>query len=198
MTTDHASGDRLFSESEPAGNIFIICFGRVKISADSRDGKTMILRIAGPGDVLGLSAALANVPFEATAEAIEPCRVKAMRKHEFLAFLSENGFASMNAAQALSNEYLSVFHDAQRIVLAKSAAGKLARLLLDWARERTSGKPQIRFTIALTHEEIGNMTGMSRETVTRFLSQFRRNQWITIHGTSITIVRPDQLEKLAA
>ena len=52
--------------------------------------------------------------------------------------------------------------------------------------------------MALTHEEIANMAGTSRETVTRLLNQFRRDQWITIKGTSMTIVKPDQLERLTA
>ena len=72
----HARGAKLFNEGDAARNVFVICFGQVKISSTSRDGKTMILKIAGPGDVMGLSAVLANVPHEVTAEAIEPCQVK--------------------------------------------------------------------------------------------------------------------------
>jgi len=158
----HARGAKLFTEGDPARNVFVVCFGQVKISSTSRDGKTMILKIAGPGDVMGLSAVLANVPHEVTAEAIEPC------------------------------------HDAKRLALSGSAAGRLARLLLDWGHSVANGKPEIRFTMALTHEEIANMAGTSRETVTRLLNQFRRDQWITIKGASMTIVRPDQLEKLTA
>ena len=82
----HARGAKLFTEGDPARNVFVICFGQVKISSTSRDGKTMILKIAGPGDVMGLSAVLANVPHEVTAEAIEPCQVKTVRKQEFVDF----------------------------------------------------------------------------------------------------------------
>ena len=184
----HARGAKLFSEGDPARNVFVICFGQVKISSTSRDGKTMILKIAGPGDVMGLSAVLANVPHEVTAEAIEPCQVKTVRKQEFIEFLGRHGIASMHAAQSLSGEYMTVFHDAKR----------LARLLLDWGRAAANGKSELRFTMALTHEEIANMAGTSRETVTRLLNQFRRDQWITIKGTSLTIVKPDQLERLTA
>jgi len=186
----HARGAKLFTEGDQARNVFVICYGQVKISSTSRDGKTMILKIAGPGDVMGLSAVLANVPHEVTAEAIEPCQVKTVRKQEFI--------ASMHAAQSLSGEYLTVFHDAKRLALSGSAAGRLARLLLDWGHSSANGKPEIRFTMALTHEEIANMAGTSRETVTRLLNQFRRDQWITIKGASMTIVKPDQLEKLTA
>ncbi len=194
----HARGAKLFTEGDAARNVFVICFGQVKVSSTSRDGKTMILKIAGPGDVMGLSAVLANVPHEVTAEAIEPCQVKTVRKQEFVDFLGRHGIASMHAAQSLSGEYLTVFHDAKRLALSGSAAGRLARLLLDWGRSTANGKPEIRFTMALTHEEIANMAGTSRETVTRLLNQFRRDQWITIKGTSLTIVKPDQLERLTA
>ena len=119
----HARGAKLFSEGDPARNVFVICFGQVKISSTSRDGKTMILKIAGPGDVMGLSAVLANVPHEVTAEAIEPCQVKTVRKQEFVDFLGRHGIASMHAAQSLSGEYLTVFHDAKRLALSGSAAG---------------------------------------------------------------------------
>jgi CRP/FNR family cyclic AMP-dependent transcriptional regulator len=195
----HARGAKLFSEGEAARNVFVICFGQVKISSTSRDGKTMILKIAGPGDVMGLSAVLANVVHEVTAEAIEPCQVKTVRKQEFIDFLGRHGIASMHAAQALSGEYMTVFHDAKRLALSGSAAGRLARLLLDWGRAAmNNGKPEMRFTMALTHEEIANMAGTSRETVTRLLNQFRRDQWIAIKGASLTITKPDALERLTA
>ena len=114
----HARGAKLFTEGDTARNVFVICYGQVKISSTSRDGKTMILKIAGPGDVMGLSAVLANVPHEVTAEAIEPCQVKTVRKQEFVDFLGRHGIASMHAAQSLSGEYLTVFHDAKRLALS--------------------------------------------------------------------------------
>jgi CRP/FNR family transcriptional regulator, cyclic AMP receptor protein len=198
IMANYAHGARLFAEGDSARNVFVICIGQVKISSTSREGKTMILKIAGPGDVMGLSAALAGVPYEVTAEAIEPCQVKTVRKQEFIDFLGRHGIASMHAAQSLSGEYLTVFRDARRLALSSSAAGRLARLLLDWGRTAAEGKPEIKFTMALTHEEIANMAGTSRETVTRLLNHFRRNQWIFIKGASFTIVQPDQLERLTA
>src|SRR4029077_10907624 len=119
------------------------------------------------------------------AEAIEPCQVKTIRKQEFIDFLGRHGVASMNAAQSLSGEYLTVFHDAKRLALSGSAAGRLARLLLDWGKAASNGKPEIRFTMALTHEEIANMAGTPRETVARLLNQFRRDQWTVIKGASL-------------
>jgi CRP/FNR family transcriptional regulator, cyclic AMP receptor protein len=147
---------------------------------------------------MGLSAVLANVPHEVTAEAIEPCQVKMVRKQEFVDFLGRHGIASMHAARSIGSEYMTVFHDARRLALSSSVAGRLARLLLDWGSTSGTGRPEICFTMALTHEEIANMTGTSRETVTRLLNQFQRDQWITIRGASLTIEKPDQLERLTA
>lgn len=191
-----ARGAKLFCEGDPVRNVFVICTGQIKISSTSREGKTMILKLAGPGDVLGLSAVLANVVHEVTAEAIERCQVKTMRKQEFVEFLGRHGIASMHAAQSLSGEYLTVFHDAKRLALSGSAAGRLARLLLDWARAAANGRSELKFTMALTHEEIANMAGTSRETVTRLLNQFRRDGWLTIRGASMTITNAEQLERL--
>src|SRR3974377_2023771 len=61
----HARGAKLFNEGDVARNVFIICFGQVKISSTSRDGKTMLLKIAGQGDVMGLRPGLATVSHEA-------------------------------------------------------------------------------------------------------------------------------------
>ena len=196
IMVSHARGARLFVEGDPARNVHVMCFGQVKISSTSRDGKTMILKIAGPGDVMGLSAVLANVPYEVTAEAIEPCQVKTVRKQEFLDFLGRHGIASMHAAESLSGEYMTVFHDAKRMALSGSAAGRVAQLLLDWGRG--NNKPDLKFTMALTHEELANMAGTSRETVTRLLNQFRRDEWIVVKGATITIPKPEKLEKLTA
>src|ERR1700685_3699784 len=174
LIVSHVRGAKLFIEDESARNVFVICTGQVKISATSRDGKTMILKIAGPGDVMGLSAVLANVPHEVTAEAIEPCQIKTVRKQEFADFLGRHGIASMHAAQSIAGEYLTVFHDAKRLALSGSAAGRLARLLLDWGKSAAHGKTELKLTMGVTAEEIANMAGTSRETVTRLLNPVKR------------------------
>uniref|UniRef100_E6QN95 Transcriptional regulator, Crp/Fnr family n=1 Tax=mine drainage metagenome TaxID=410659 RepID=E6QN95_9ZZZZ len=194
----HSHGAKLFAEGDPARNVFVICSGQVKVFSSSRDGRIMILKIAGPGDLLGLNAVLAEVPHEVTAETIEPCQVKTMRKEEFVRFLHAHGIASMHAAQSLSAEYMTVFNDARRLALSSSAAGRLAHLLLDWAHSAACGRPELKFTMALTHEEVASMAGTSRETVTRLLNQFRRDKLISIKGASMTILNPEALDRLTA
>ncbi len=191
-------GAILFQEDDPSHNVAVICDGQVKLSCTSREGKTLILKIAVPGDLLGLGAVISGSRYEATAETLESTLVKNIRKDEFLAFLERHGQASMHAAKSLSEEYKSVFFDARRLALSPTAAGRLASVLLDWGRTASCGQPEIRFTMALTHEDLANLAGTSRETVTRALGKFQRDKLIRIHGSSLTILDPDSLSLLAS
>lgn len=189
-------GAVLFHEDDPSASVAVICSGQVKLSCSSREGKTMIVKIAMPGDVLGLGAVISGSRYEVTAEALEPVSLKSMGREEFLRFLDRHGEASMHAARSLSEEYRTAFFDARRLALAPSAAGRLASVLLDWARMYAGSGPELRFPMALTHEELASLAGTSRETVTRLFSRFRREKLIQVKGSSITILKPDQLEAM--
>lgn len=196
MQISYPSRSIVFEEGQRASGIFIVCSGQIKLSATSRDGRTMILKIAVPGDVLGLTATLNDLPYEVTAETLEPCRIRSVRRRDFLDYLAQFGQVSRQAAQVIAREYHEVFLDARRLALSGSAAGRLAQLLLDWARTSSCGKPELRFTMALTHEELANMAGTSRETVTRLLNQFEREDLIIRHGASIVILNAQAMEHL--
>ncbi len=188
----------IFQEDDICDAATIVCMGQVKLSCTSREGKTHILRIAVPGDLLGLGAAISGTHYELTAETIEPCVVKKIRRSELLTFLERYGQASMLAAKALSEEYKSAFFDARRLALSGSTAGRLAGVLLDWGRAAAGRNgTDMRFTMALTHEELANLAGTSRETVTRALGKFQKEGLIEIHGASFRVLSPLGLESLA-
>ena len=191
-------GAILFHESDTAENALVVCTGQVKLSCNSKDGRTLILKIAMPGDVLGLGAVISGSRLEVTAETILPSQVKQIRREEFLAFLERHGQASMHAAKALSEEYKSAFFDARRLALSTSAAGRLASVLLEWGTAASCGKPEMRFTMALTHEDLASVAGMSRETVTRTLGKFQKDKLIDIRGSAFHILKPDRLADLSA
>ena len=196
MQIAYPSRSILFEEGQRASGIFVICSGQIKLSATSRDGRTMILKIATPGDVLGLTATLNDIPYEVTAETLEPSQIRSVRRRDFIEFLHEFGNVSRQTAQVIAREYHEVFLDARRLALSGSAAGRLAQLLLDWGRTSSCGKPELRFTMALTHEELANMAGTSRETVTRLLNQFERDEMIARHGSSIVILNKAEMERM--
>ena len=191
-------GAVLFQEGDPASSIAVLYKGQVKLQSTSREGKIVILHIAMPGDVLGLGAVISGSCHEVTAETLQPSAVKNIRRDEFLSFLSRHGQANMHAARILSEDYKSAFFDANRLALAPSAIGRLASVLLDLSRNRSSEEPQQRFTMALTHEELANLAGISRETVTRMLSRCKRERWIQVHGSSMTILDRERLVHLAS
>jgi CRP/FNR family transcriptional regulator len=190
-------GAVIFNEGDNADSVVVLCSGQVKLSCTSRDGKTMILKIAGAGDVLGLGAVVAGAAYELTAQAIEPVQINTIRRRDFLSFLNGFGEASMHAAQALGTEYKTAFMDARLLALATSASSRLARVLIDWARNASCNKGELKFTMALTHEELGNMSGTSRETVTRLLGKFQKEKLIEIHGATIRILAPEKFEEMA-
>lgn len=197
-TVQFSSGAVIFREGDNCGSIHVLCSGRVKLSATSREGRTLILKIARAGEVLGLSAALANQPYEVTAETVEPCRLKTIRRQALLDFLDRNPDASMRAARTVAQEYKAAFSEVRRLALPATASGRVAGLLLEWSREQgPSGAPKGRCMMTLTHEEIASMTATTRETVTRVLGQLKRDQLISIRGAALTVLQPQELERLA-
>ncbi len=193
-------GATLFTEDSHPDGVFVLCHGQVKLSCTSREGKTLILKMAMPGDVLGLGAVVSNSPYEVTAETATPTRIKNIRREDFLAFLERHGEGSLHAAKSLAEEYKAAFFNARRLALSGSAAGRLASVLLEWGRTSAGcgQHQQMRFTMALTHEELANVVGSSRETITRMLGRFRKERLIEIRGASIIILSPEGLEQLGA
>jgi CRP/FNR family cyclic AMP-dependent transcriptional regulator len=188
----------IFEEFQQVTNVFVVCTGHVKLSATSREGRTMILRLAGPGDILGLSAALSNQCHEVTAETIEPTQLKSVRRVDFLSLLEDFSEVGEKAARVVALEYRAAYLDARRLAISGSAAAKLAQLLLEWANAGACNKQERRFTMTLTHEELANMCGVSRETITRLLNQFERDGLIDRRGVSMIIRDSSGLDRLAS
>ncbi len=188
---------RIFEQSQCSSQVFVIRLGRVKLFSTSKEGRRMIIRVAGPGDILGLNAALNDLPYEVTAQTLEPSQLMGVRRGDLLWLLETSPEVGRKAAQVLANQYRELFQDTRRLALSGSASGRLARLLLDWAAPANDGGLQPRFTMVYTHEELANMAGTSRETVTRLLNRFERNRLVERHGATLVILDPSKLDKLA-
>jgi len=187
----------LFREDEPANRLFVVCEGQLKLSSTSPDGHVMILRLVGPGDILGLSAALNRSEYELTAETLKPTILKCVSRGDFIEFLGSYVEVGEQTSRALAKKCGEARRDTRRIGLPGSAAGRLARLLLDWSATTDCRSRESTFTMILTHEEIGNMAGLSRETVTRTLKQFERVGMISRNKTAFVICDSSRLKRLA-
>lgn len=190
------AGAILFVEGQAPRGMFIVCSGRVNLSTTSREGKILILKTAGPGEALGLSAVISGVGYETTAETATPCQLNFIDRKHFLEFLETQSEAGFHTAQSLSRDYQTAYHDIHDLVLTRSSAGKLARLLLsqsaDEAPETLTSK-----CAPMTHEEMAQRIGASRETVTRLLSELRKKQLIRLEGPTLIIRDRTALEALA-
>src|SRR5580698_4636129 len=192
----YPKGATLFVEGQNARGVFILCSGRVKLSTSSIDGRTLIVRISEPGEVLGLPATVTGKPYELSAEVIEPTQANFISRAHFLKFLREHGEAALRVAQQLGETYHAAVAEMRSIGLSHSAAEKLARFLLDWCASHGNGGPEIRAKLTLTHEEIGQMIGASRETVTRLLASFKKQQILQIKGSTLIVSNKAALESL--
>lgn len=193
----YPKGAVLFVEQEAPHGVFILSKGRVKLSLTSSDGRTVILRIVEPGEVLGLHAAILREPYQATAETLEPCEADVVRREDFLRFLRENPEASLRAAQQLGQNYHVACEQVRSLGLAHSAMSRLAGFLLLWAAKGHSTKQGTRVLLTLTHEEIGQMIGLSRETVTRTMGDLKRRQFVATKGATCVIQNKGALEQFA-
>jgi len=181
----------LFSEKDPAQGIFIIVEGEVKVSLNSSDGRRLSLSIARKGEILGLASALSGHPFDMTAETLYPAKVAHVGRREFLAFLGRHPEAYQIVIEELSRNVTRACDQLRTVGLAATAPEKLARLLLDWSENgQTTECGGARFRFSMTHEEIGEFIGASRETVTRTLSTFRTRRLVAFQGSMLTI--PDR------
>jgi CRP/FNR family transcriptional regulator len=189
-------GAVLFVEGQLPRGVYIICSGRVKLTTTSRDGKTLILRIAEAGEVLGLHGTVSEKPHELTAETLQPCQLDFVKRDDFLKILQSHPDACLHAAQHLSQDCQSAYEMIRSLGLSHSVSEKLARLLLEWASGGEETKEGIRIKVALTHEEIAQLIGTSRETVTRVLGEFREKQYAHLRGSTLLIRNKAALEKL--
>lgn len=191
-------GRILFAESQPSFCIFAIDSGMIKLTKTSREGKTLLVRLARPGDLLGFSAALSQLPYEVTATAIEDTLVRSYAKMAFLNIIHRTPEASSYAAASLSNDYRSALSGACLLARSSTISGKIAYFLLEIALETETiriVRPEIH--VPLTHEELASMLGTTRETVTRTLNKLKRSGILTIVGRKVTILQRDALEAMA-
>jgi len=188
----------LFSEKDPAQGVFVVLEGEVKLSLNSSDGRRLSLAIARKGEILGMASTLAGSPYDVTAETVYPAKVAHIGRRDFLNFLARHPEAYQAVIEELSRSVTRACDQLRTVGLSATAPEKLARLLLDWSDNgqatECGGR---RFRFSMTHEEIGEFIGASRETVTRTLSTFRHRRLVDFKGSMITIPNRNALANYA-
>jgi len=189
-------GQQLLHEGDGPDVVYLVCAGHLKLYASSPEGKVLLLRMAAPGDVMGLAAALRGTRQKLTIEALDACELKSMRRADFLDFAGKYREAGANASQAMAREFDAALISARRLALSGSANAKVASLIMELAElnQPNSGIRPIEIPMPLTHEELGSMCGLSRETVTRALSKFSSEGLLQQATGRLVVLDPAGLE----
>ena len=187
----------LFVEGQMPRGAFVLCSGKVKLSTASREGKVLVFKMVEPGEVIGLSAMISGDAYQVTAETVGPCLVNFVEREGLLRLMERNGELGLRSALAVSRDFQSACRDIHDLILARSSSGKLARLLLSWVNRDLPMSQDLRIHAPVTHEEMAQRIGASRETVTRLLSDLRKKDLIKLEGTTLIIKNRTALEAMA-
>ena len=185
----------LFIEGQQPRGVFVLCTGKAKLSTSSAEGKTVITKISEAGDVLGLSATISNRPYEVTAEMIEPGQANFITRDALLQFMREYGEVAVRVAEQLSRNYYAAYEGIRALGLTNSPAERFAQLLLGWSNAVGNGDP-LQLKLTLTHEEIAEIIGTTRETVSRLFSQFKKKQLVQLKGATLIIRNKAALKEM--
>ena len=188
----------LFGEGQPAGGIYILISGRVKLFTAATDGKTFIIKFADPGTILGLAPTVSGLPYEAWAQATEPTRTGFVERKGLVHAMQSHHEVAVEVAMQLGESYCSAIAEMRVMGLARTASQKLAIFLLDWFEGYRPFGAAASEQVTLTHKDIAQLLGISRETVTRLLLAFRKLGLIEWADGRLVLAARAALESLAA
>jgi CRP-like cAMP-binding protein len=180
-----------FLEGQSAEGVFFLRRGTAKESMVSSTGRIAIIRVVGPGAILGVAAILTGTPHESTVETLEPCHAEFLAKTQFLDLLKTSSHLGKTVTDQLNRDCKNAYASVRCLGLSGSVSGRLARLILQWAEYPMSNEDkntaEVRIRVILTREEIAQSMGTTRETASRMLGEFQEKRWITMKGSVWTI-----------
>jgi len=199
ITSGHivrAAGSILFAEGQKVVGVYVLWHGRVKLSVGSDNGRSLTLGLIRRGTVLDLPAAILGLRHATTAEVVESAQLSFLSRDDFLRHLRATDAAAYAAAEMVSAIYYSVL-DEIKTIHSQSAEQKLARFLLGLcpAPRRLDGQTQV--TLEVSQEEIGQMIGVSRETVARVISRFKKRGILALRTPTLVILEKALLTRIA-
>ena len=185
----------VFSPGAPSEAIYFIEKGRVRLTRLSPEGKTVILALLGPGDLIGEASWEAG-EHDSYAETLEESRIYQISREAFQKFIRENPEFGLRLIQIIGGRLKQAQARIEDLVF-RQVPSRVARLLVTLAEQHGKVTPNgIRVEFPLTHQEIADLVGSSRVTVTQILNRFRSSHWIDIESKRVTIHNLDALEEM--
>jgi CRP/FNR family transcriptional regulator, cyclic AMP receptor protein len=187
-------GQALMHVGQVPAEVLLLQSGRVKVSATTSAGRTVLLALRGPGDLVGELSALDESPRSASIVALEPVQALAISSDGFRAFLVERPDAALALLRELSARLRDA--DAKRIQLAAyTTVGRVAFCLLELCdRFGSSEEGAVDIALPFSQEELASWAGASLESVGRALQQMRGLGWIETRRRAIRVLDRAALE----
>lgn len=192
----YKKGQVIFHEGNRPFGLFCVFDGKVKISRLNSDGKEQIIRLAKPGDTLGYRSLIENAKYSASAVALDDTQACFVPASDFNKLVDSNVKVANDLmkmlARALGESQERMIHMAMKPVRERLAEALL--LLRSTYQTGTAGEP---FSIAISRDDLAAIVGTAKETVIRFLSEFKEDGIVSSHGSTITLLKPERLLKIS-
>ncbi len=192
-----AAGETVFQEGMPAFGLYLVCRGKVKLAKRTRGGHSQILKLLGPGEILGEKTMFDRECYTCYAKTLEDSLLAFIPREEFLAFLRRHPEVALRLLERLSRES-KVFGDRLVEITSRSARERVARALLELAHAfgHDTGEGWD-IGVELPRGELAEMAGVSTETAIRILSEFKEKGLVALPGRRILLRKRDELRALA-
>lgn len=188
-------GRVLFMEGEFGEAVHFVIEGRVKIYKTSENGKEHILYIAGPGDIFAEVILFNEVNYPATAEVMEKSRIGKIRNEDLEQVLKAHPSMAVAIIKVLNKRLIDAQQRVKSLAL-DNTYGRTARMLMKLAMEHgVKTEKGVELELSISRQELANMVGTTRETVTRVLMAFKKYNLIEIERNTIRIPQPEKLKE---
>lgn len=192
-----AAGETVFHEGMPSFGLYILCEGKIKVAKHTRGGHSQILKLLGPGEILGEKTLFDGETYTCYAKTLEPSRLKFIPRDDFLAFVRRHPEVAIRLVEKLARE-LKAFGDKLVEIASRSAKERVARVLLELARAFGKKTPEgLDIGLELQRAELAEMASISTETAIRILSELSDRGIVALRGHRIIIRKPDSLRAMA-
>jgi CRP-like cAMP-binding protein len=186
----------IYLPGDPGRQVYILKSGRVKISRITEDGKEITLALLKPGEIFGELEALDETPRDTLAEALDDIQLCVIQREDFMALLKKHMDLFFRLTKLIGFRLRSIESRIEEMVF-RDVPARLAHLLLELGKEfgQQEGN-NTRIGIRLTHQEIANLIGSTRETVTSTLTDFRKQGMVQLDSHYILITNSQKLTRL--
>jgi CRP/FNR family transcriptional regulator, cyclic AMP receptor protein len=186
----------VYLPGDRAASVHFIASGRVKVSKVTRDGKELTLAYRTAGDFFGETCLLDGGPREEMVEAMESTTTVELERAGLDHLLATNAPVSYPFARALISRWLGLQTKVEQLVF-KDVGSKLAELLLRLGSEHgIEHRRGLVLGLKITHQEMANLIGSTRETVSLTLSQFKRKGFVQTEGRKVILADREGLRTL--